>query len=124
ALRVDLLAKIALPAHERHGDHRYLEIGRRAQRVAGQHAEAAAVRRDGGLERDLHREIADPPARQEMRPVVLVEHVHSTPREIRRSRCPMARVERKSRTVRIPAGSGARETAINRTGGEETWRAR
>ncbi|MNC84741.1 hypothetical protein D3C83_03070 [compost metagenome] len=56
---VDLLAKIAFAADQRDADHGDAQVGCRAQGVAREHAEAAAIGGHVGGERDLHREIGD-----------------------------------------------------------------
>ena len=44
---------------QRDADDGHREVGRRAQRIAGEHAETAAIRGDRLVERDLHREVRD-----------------------------------------------------------------
>jgi hypothetical protein len=63
--RIDALAKVAFPAHERHADEGDLQIRRGAQRVAGEHAETAAVSRDLAPQRNLHRKIRNALLRKE-----------------------------------------------------------
>jgi hypothetical protein len=46
---VEALEEIPAPVDERHADHGQPEVSRGAQRIAGQHAEAAAVRRHVAL---------------------------------------------------------------------------
>ena len=57
--RVQVLLEVALPVQQRDGDQRHAEVGRRPQRVAGEHAESTAVGGDRLLQADLHREIRD-----------------------------------------------------------------
>ena len=54
-----MLAEKALAVEQRDADDRQAQVGHRAERVAGEHAEAAAVSRDRRVERDLHREVGD-----------------------------------------------------------------
>ncbi|MDP1847730.1 MAG: selenocysteine-specific translation elongation factor [Solirubrobacteraceae bacterium] len=56
---VQVLAEIALAVYQRHGDHRHLAIGGRADRVAGEYAQAAAVGRNRLVQADLHREVGN-----------------------------------------------------------------
>src|SRR5690606_9692044 len=72
---VDLLAEVAVAADERYGDQRQIEIGRGAERVAREHAQAAAVSRDLRAERDLHREVADAAAIEERRQRARGQHL-------------------------------------------------
>ena len=61
---VDLLAQIALPAGQRHEHDRQLQVGAGPRGVAGQDAKAAGIGVDLRPQRDLHREVGDPGARQ------------------------------------------------------------
>ena len=47
---VEVLPEVALPVQQRDADDRHAQVGGRAQRVAGEDAEAAAVGRDRLLE--------------------------------------------------------------------------
>jgi hypothetical protein len=69
---VQVLLEIALPVQQRHGDQRHADVGGRAQRVAGQHAEPTAVGGDRLLEADLHREVRDGGSRGGQRHLVLM----------------------------------------------------
>ena len=64
AVAIDLLAQITLPAGEGQEHHRQFEVGAGAGGVAGEHAEPAGIGVHLRPERDLHREIGDPPARK------------------------------------------------------------
>ena len=55
----DVLAQVALAAGEGDAHQWQREVGGAAQQVPGQDAEAAAVGRDGRLQRDFHREVGD-----------------------------------------------------------------
>src|SRR3972149_3296349 len=57
ALRVQVLAEVSLAMGQRDRDHREPQVGGGAQRIAREDAKTAGVRRDGGLEGDLHREV-------------------------------------------------------------------
>jgi len=59
ALGIEALAEVALAMHQRDRHHRHVAVGRRAHRVAGEHAEAAAVGRHRLVEADFHREVGD-----------------------------------------------------------------
>jgi hypothetical protein len=54
---VEVLPEVALAVHEGDADERQPQIGRRAQRVARQHAEPPGVGGDVGSQPDLHREV-------------------------------------------------------------------
>ena len=56
---IQRLREVAVPVHERDGDHGQLEVGRGAKGVARENAESAAVGGDRLLEADLHGEIGD-----------------------------------------------------------------
>jgi hypothetical protein len=59
ALRVQMLAEVAAAMHKGNGSHRRTRIRGRTQRIAGQHAQAAGVGRDGGIERDFHGKVTN-----------------------------------------------------------------
>ncbi len=59
SLLVQALGEIALVVEQRDRGHRHSEVRRGCDRVARQHAEAAAVRGHLGLQGDLHGEIGD-----------------------------------------------------------------
>ena len=59
AVRVEVLAEVPAAVRERDADDRQREIGRRAQRVASENAQASAVGGQRLLEGDLHREVRD-----------------------------------------------------------------
>jgi hypothetical protein len=59
SIRRNVLAKEPLAVQQRHGDDRHTEVGRRSQRVACQHPQAAAVSRHLRPQAYLHREISD-----------------------------------------------------------------
>ena len=75
AVGVDALAEIAFPAHERDADERDSEIRGRAHRIAGQHSQAAAVRRDFAAQRNLHREVRHARMVQELLELVGIQRV-------------------------------------------------
>lgn len=52
-----VLAEVAPSVHERHRDERYAEVGRGANGVAGEHAEASGIGGYRALERKLHGEV-------------------------------------------------------------------
>src|SRR5205085_10502003 len=58
-LLVEMLLEVALSMQQRHTNHRDRKISGGAERVAGEHPQAAAIGRDGLVERDLHGEIRD-----------------------------------------------------------------
>ena len=66
---VEILAEISLAVDQRDGHQGRAQIGGGAERVAGQHAQAATVGRHVGIERDLHREVGD---RGSLRSVVFI----------------------------------------------------
>ena len=77
AVRVDLLHEVAVTMHHGDRDERHAEIGRRAQHIACEHAQASAVRGQCGLECDLHREVGDACGRRRLfrgRSLVLEQH--------------------------------------------------
>jgi hypothetical protein len=57
--RIQMLTEITLAIHKSDSDERSADISSRAERIPGQHAQAAAVGWDGGVEGDLHREICN-----------------------------------------------------------------
>jgi hypothetical protein len=59
AVRAELLGEVALAVGEGDGHDREAQVGRGAERVAGEHAEPAAIGGDSLLEADLHREVRD-----------------------------------------------------------------
>ena len=59
AVSVEHLTKVAFAVHQRDGGQRQTHVGRGAQRVAGQHTQAAAVGGHAGVNRDLHGKVAD-----------------------------------------------------------------
>ena len=63
ALGIEVLVEVALPVEERHGNHRHVQVRRRAKGVARQHTQPATVRGDLLFEADLHREVGDDGAR-------------------------------------------------------------
>ncbi len=65
-LGVDLLAEIAGAGDQSHPHHGQVEVGGRAQGVARQHAQTAAVGGDVVGEPDLHGEVGDPGLRQKV----------------------------------------------------------
>jgi hypothetical protein len=60
ALPVQPLVEVAAPVQQGHRDHRHGEVGGRAERIAGEDAEAPGVRGHGEFEGDLHGEVGDP----------------------------------------------------------------
>jgi hypothetical protein len=54
-----MLREVAAAVSEGDAHHPHAEIGRGAERIAGEDAEAAAVGGHGLLEADLHREVGD-----------------------------------------------------------------
>src|SRR5690606_36064343 len=63
----DFLPEVTLAAHQGNADHGDAQVGRRAQRIAGQAPETAAVRGNLRAQPDLHAEVANPLRVQESR---------------------------------------------------------
>jgi hypothetical protein len=59
AAGVEPLMEVTFAVQERYRDHRQFHVGGRANRVAGEDAESAAVGRHCRIQGDLHREIGD-----------------------------------------------------------------
>ena len=59
AVGVEALAEVALGVEQADADERHAEVGRRLQVVAGEHAEAAGVLRQGLGDAELGREVGD-----------------------------------------------------------------
>jgi hypothetical protein len=64
---VEVLLEVPLPVKQRDGDERDAKIRCGAEGIAGEDAEATAVRRDRLLEADLHREVRNSGARDTKR---------------------------------------------------------
>ena len=64
AIGIEPLIKVAFAMQERHSNHWHLKVGGSPNRVAGEHAEAAAVGRDLRSDAYFHREIGDLPGRE------------------------------------------------------------
>ena len=59
AVGVEALAEVAVPVEQADADEGHAEVARRLEVVAGQHAEAAGVLRDGLGDAELGREVGD-----------------------------------------------------------------
>lgn len=57
--RIDALREVAFAMQQRHRHERQTHVGGSANGIAREHAQAAAVGRQLGVESDLHREVCD-----------------------------------------------------------------
>jgi hypothetical protein len=59
--RIEALMNVPVTMQQSYCDKRQSEIGGGSHRIAGQHAEAPGIRRNLGIDADLHREIGNHP---------------------------------------------------------------